>query len=84
MSKRIPRYCDEMLQVGPIEADELGVILFVIFLGIITDNMLWGIVAAFFMSRYVSCVCNRAILYLLSAKLGCSWVTVNPSCSLPD
>ena len=54
MSKQIPRYCDEMLQVGPIEADELGVILGVMFLGIVTDYMLLGIIGAFFIPKGLS------------------------------
>lgn len=51
MSKQIPCYCDEMLQVGPIEVDELGVILAVIFIGIVTDHMLYGIIGAFFIPK---------------------------------
>jgi conjugal transfer pilus assembly protein TraL len=47
MSKQIPRYCDEMLQVGPIEADELGVILAALAIGILIDQMLWAILVAF-------------------------------------
>jgi len=54
MSKRIPRHCDEMLQVGPVEADELAVILSVIFIGIATDNLLYGLLAAFFIPKVLA------------------------------
>lgn len=49
--KRIPRYVNELLQIGPYEIDELAVLMSVLFLGIVSGYIVTGIIAAFIVTH---------------------------------
>lgn len=44
--KRIPRYCDEVMQVGPLEADEALLIVLALFFGILFSQIVIGFIVA--------------------------------------
>lgn len=50
--KRIPRYVNELLQIGPYEIDELGVLFSVMFIGIATGYLITGIAASFVVTYF--------------------------------
>lgn len=51
-SKKIPRYVNELLQIGPYEIDELAVLVLVLFIGISSGYIVTGIIGAFVVTHF--------------------------------